>query len=183
MLVIGCADDESPSTTSTTQAITSTSVTGPPQPTVPTSWPNRREPCSLLDAETVAEVVGFRVTRGVTADRALGGDNACVWLNEVHGEVGGLVTLTVVPPGTDLAPDEALLSDPTEVAGLPSGVRAVLGHVPDTIGPGTTGAIVTIGDAGFSIVISTYELREAAETERLVRAALDAWGVEPATPE
>jgi hypothetical protein len=183
LAVVSCSGgDEPPAGTTSTLADVTTTAASPPPPTGPVTWPGRRDPCTLLEASDVESAVGFRVARGTTAPPELGGANSCVWVNELHGQTGGLVTLTVVPPGTDLSLDEAALVDPEVLDGLTGGARAVMGNVPDTIGPGTTGAVVTIDDGGFSIVLSTYEVREPDETERLVRAAIEAWVAQPDAP-
>lgn len=172
----GCsAEDAPPSSTTTTPPLVPSSTSEVPASTLPASWEGRRDPCSLLDAAQVGNAVRFRVAQGMHADLAMGGANTCIWANLLHDKEAGLVTLNVVPPGTDLSADEAILTDSIEVDGLPGGARALIGNVAQALGPGMTGAVVTIENSGFSIVLSTFEVRLPEETEMLVRAAVDAW--------
>ncbi len=153
----------------------------PPEAQLPsgTDWPGAPDPCSLVNETAVRTVTRFNVTSSVQpAKTPTGGPTkVCLFKHQVADLEGGSVTVTVLPPGTDVGRDLNNLTNVQFPTGI--GVKAVAGHVKNnpTGGAGTNVIAVDMGDGGFSIGAFVYADVDEQAMLDLARLAAQNWKV------
>jgi hypothetical protein len=153
----------------------------PPEAQLPkgTDWPGAPDPCSLATEKAVRAVTRFNVTSSVQpAKTPTGGPTkVCLFKNQAADIEGGSVTITVLPPGTDVGRDLASLTDVQYPTGI--GQKAVAGHVKNnpTGGEGMNVIAVDMGDGGFSIGAFVFADIDDQAMLDLARQAAQNWKV------
>jgi len=170
-----------PSTSSAPPSSETTVATIPPEARLPsgTEWPNAPDPCTLVSDQDVRQVTRFdmdALTRPGQTPTG-GPTKVCLFKNRSADVNGGSLTITILPPGTDIEKDNAKMSE-VESPGI--GVRSVAGHLINnpTGGKGPNIVAVDMGNGGFSIGAFVFSDVEKEDILNLARQIAKNWKVE-----